>query len=436
MVKISTKKIIGLIVLAAVLLVISQNLNVLFDAIGLIFSVITPIIAGGCIAFVINLPMSFFERLFKRKLNFRKKKFLNAIARPLSFLISLIILCFVIFMILVIILPEVANTILTISNSVPGYINNIINFSKDMYDKYPQIATALENFQINWTEISRTLLNILKASAEALVGSTFIIASNVVGGITSFFLSFVMAIYILFQKEKISYHAKRAIKAFLPKKWAKHVLRVATLTSKTFSRFLAGQCIEALILGTLVFIGMSIFGFPYALMISVLIAVSSFIPMFGIYVASGFGAILIALQNPIQGILFFVMFVIIQQIEGNLIYPHVVGNSVGLSPIVVLTAIIVGGGLFGFVGMIISVPLSAVLCVLYKDYISRRLIKKKKKEKKKKKKSAAIKINIAAGNNDAPPQDKTEKSGELSSSGSNDEDNIKKNDQPQNTKTE
>ncbi|HHZ06058.1 MAG TPA: AI-2E family transporter [Clostridiales bacterium] len=374
--KVGTKRLILLMILAAVLFVAAQNFDVILRIIGLIINVITPIILGACIAFIINVPMSFFERTFKGKLGFSKRRGLNAIARPLSLLISLIIVGFLVFMISGIIMPEVANTILSISNNVPTYINNIIGWSQETFQKYPQIAERLQNLQIDWKDIGNTLFQILQSGAQAILGSTVIIASNVVGGIISFFLSFVLSIYILFQKEKISFHSKQALRAFLPIKHAKNILKIATLTSKIFSRFLAGQCIEACILGTLVFICMSIFSFPYALMISVLIATLSFIPMFGIYVAAVFGSILIAFQDPLGGLLFFGMFVLIQQLEGNLIYPHVVGGSVGLSPIIVLVAIIVGGGLFGFVGMIVCVPISAVICALYKDFVIRRLEKR------------------------------------------------------------
>lgn len=372
------KRIIGLFALAAVLFVAAQNIKSIFDAINTFLAVITPIVTGGCLAFVINVPMRFFERTLKWKLGFNKHKVTNAMARPLSLIISLLIIGFVLFMVLGIIMPEVANTILAISNNVPTYANNLIEWSKNLFNTYPQIAEPLQILQIDWKEIGNTLFKILQSSAQSLLGSTVVIASNVVGGIITAFLSLVLSIYILFQKDKINYHFNRALQAFLPIKYAKQVIRISTLTGKIFSSFLAGQCIEACILGFLVFIGMSIFGFPYALMVSVLIAVLSFIPMFGVYVGAVTGAVLIAFQNPISGILFFVMFVVIQQIEGNLIYPHVVGGSVGVSPIIVLVAIIIGGGMFGFVGMIVCVPISAVLCALYKELISDRMKKLKK----------------------------------------------------------
>lgn len=370
------KKAVMLLVIAAVLFVAAQNISSLLELIGLLFTVSTPLILGSAIAFIINMPMRFFEQKIRRIARKKKRKLLTKLARPISVIISIILVLASLSLIALIIMPEVANTILTISNNVPSYINNIIKWSQDMFEKYPQIEQHLKGIEIDWNQINGTLLQMLRGSAEAILGSTFSIATNVVGGITNFFMSCVLAIYILFQKEKLSYHAKRALKAFIPDKVGKYVLKIATLTSKTFSRFLTGQCLEAIILGTLVFIGMSICGFPYALMISVLIAVMSFIPMFGIYVASAIGAVLIAFQGGIlSGVLFYAMFLGIQQIEGNFIYPRVVGNSVGLSPLVVLASVIVGGGLFGFVGMIISVPVSAVLLVLYKEIVEKRLKK-------------------------------------------------------------
>lgn len=372
--KMTTKKLIIVIAIGIGLFAIAQNLANVFGFVAMLFGVITPLIVGGCIAFVINVPMSFFEDLFLEKCKFKTKKVLKILARPIALVLSILILGAVLLVLTLIVFPEVANTILSLSNNIPIYVDNIVKWSKDLYEQYPQIAERLQALQINWTEISSTALQILKATAEAILGSTVTIASSVVGGVISFFLSFVLSIYILFQKEKISIHAKRALFAFIPEVRVKQVLRIGQLTSNTFSRFLSGQCIEACILGSMVFISMSIFNFPYALMISALIAVFSFIPMFGVYIACSFGALLMLLQgDPMQAVLFFLMFVVIQQIEGNLIYPHVVGSSVGLSPIIVLSAIIVGGGLLGFVGMLVSVPLSAVLCALYKELISRRL---------------------------------------------------------------
>lgn len=371
--KISTKRIVLLMILAAVLFVAAQNIGVIFEIIGMFFSVLTPLILGGCIAFIINMPMRFFEKLFRRKLGFNKHKWTKKILRPVSLIVSVLIILTAVALIGFIIVPDVANTILSISNNVPGYVNNIVKWSQETFEKYPQIEQRLSGVEIDWKQISSTALSVLQGSAEVLLNSTFSIATNVVGGVVNFFMAFVFSIYILMQKEKLSFHAKRAVRSFLPVKWARRITRVASLTGRTFSRFLAGQCLEAIILGTLIFIGMSIFKFPFALMISVLIAIMSFIPMFGIYAASVFGAVLIAFQeNIITGLLFFVMFVVIQQIEGNFIYPHVVGNSVGLSPLVVLSAVMIGGGLFGFVGMIIGVPVSAVLVALYKAYMEKR----------------------------------------------------------------
>lgn len=373
----SMRKIMLLITLAVLLYVAGQNLAVILGMLGTAFSVITPLILGGCIAFILNLPMSFFERLFMDKLGFSKKKGLRKLARPLSFTIALLIFITVIYLLCVIVLPELANSILSLGSNVPGYIEQITHWGQSFFDKHPQIAEGVQGIEVNWNEIGSTIFSALKNSSEAILDSTVLIAGNIINGIISFFVSMVMAIYILFHKEKLFKHAKRLLNAFVPRKWSVRIQKVAILTQTTFTRFLAGQCLEAAILGTLIFIGMSIFSFPYALMISIVIAVASFVPMVGIYVASVAGAILIAIQNPLSGVLFMVMFLVIQQIEGNFIYPHVVGNSVGVSPIIVFSAILVGGGFFGLVGMIVAVPTSAVIYALYKEAVSNRLKKRK-----------------------------------------------------------
>ncbi len=246
-----------------------------------------------------------------------------------------------------------------------------------MFQQYPDVANWLQNIELDWKSIVQMVQN----SAGDVLSSTVTAASSVVGAIVNFFLGIVFAFYVLVQKEKLGRQGRKLLYAFLPEKQAEKVLSVCSLSYKTFASFLSGQCLEAVIVGTLFFISMSIFQFPYALIISVLIAFMAFIPIFGAVIGCVIGAFLILMIDPIRAIWFVVLFLVMQQIEGNLIYPHVVGNSVGLPSIWVLAAVTLGGSLMGFAGMLICIPLCSVVYALASKAVNDRLAKKAARKK-------------------------------------------------------
>ena len=197
--------------------------------------------------------------------------------------------------------------------------------------------------------------------------------SNIIGALVSFFIGFVFAVYILMAKEKLAGQGRQILYAFLKEQTADKVLYVLGLSSKTFSKFISGQCLEACILGLMFFVTMTIFGLPYAMLISVLIAFTALIPMVGAFIGCAIGVLLILMVSPLKALIFLAMFLVLQQIEGNLIYPHVVGGSIGLPSIWVLVAITVGGNLMGVAGMIIFIPICSVLYALFRLYVKNRL---------------------------------------------------------------
>lgn len=210
-----------------------------------------------------------------------------------------------------------------------------------------------------------------------MLGSTVEVAKNVVSGMTTFFIAFVFSCYVLLQKEKLNVQVRKLMTAFMPEDWKNICLAFASVTYKTFSNFLAGQCLEAVILGGMFFIVMTFMNMPYVLLISVLIAFTALIPMFGAFIGCGVGAFLIFMVNPTKALIFIIVFLVLQQIEGNFVYPHVVGNSVGLPSIWVLVAVSVGGSLMGLVGMLIFIPLMSVVYTILRGIVNRRLGLKK-----------------------------------------------------------
>ena len=230
-------------------------------------------------------------------------------------------------------------------------------------------------------------IDFLRNGAGSVLNTTFAAAKSIVSGLTTFFISAVFACYILLQKKKLTVQIQKVLYAFLPEKKVSTVLDICSLTYRTFSNFLTGQCMEAVILGTMFFISMSILRMPYALLIGVLIAFTALIPIFGAFIGCVIGTFLILMVNPMQAIGFIVLFLVLQQVEGNLIYPHVVGGSVGLPSMWVLVAVSLGGSLMGLVGMLIFIPMVSVIYTLFRGYVYERLRKKnitvfEKKEEK------------------------------------------------------
>lgn len=365
-----------LIAFGVVLFVGLQNFSLVLSFLGWILHLIWPFILGFCIAFILNVPMSFLESKIFRGPG-KPKGLKQKMRRPISLILTLLLVAGIIFIVMFLIIPELGRTFQSLVNAIPPFLEDLQRWSNDMFQQYPDVANWLQNIELDWKSIVQMVQN----SAGDVLSSTVTAASSVVGAIVNFFLGIVFAFYVLVQKEKLGRQGRKLLYAFLPEKQAEKVLSVCSLSYKTFASFLSGQCLEAVIVGTLFFISMSIFQFPYALIISVLIAFMAFIPIFGAVIGCVIGAFLILMIDPIRAIWFVVLFLVMQQIEGNLIYPHVVGNSVGLPSIWVLAAVTLGGSLMGFAGMLICIPLCSVVYALASKAVNDRLAKKAARKK-------------------------------------------------------
>lgn len=367
------KKIRGLILFTILVLVAFWNYELVLDGIQFIWGVIFPFVLGGIMAFIVNIPMRFFEEKIFDKAKKAKKKWAEKLARPLSLILTLLVIIGVIATVVLVVVPELGNTLLNLGKTIQDFIPKAQAWAVKTFEDNQQIAKWISEVNLKWDEILSQGLNFLKNGASSVLGSTFEAAKSIISGVTTFFISFVFSCYILVQKEKLGEQVKKLMHAFMPEDWRNILLALGTVVNKSFTSFFTGQCLEAVILGLMFLVVMAIFRLPYALLISVLIAFTALIPIFGAFIGCAVGALLIFMISPTKALIFIIMFLVLQQIEGNFIYPHVVGNSVGLPSIWVLVAVSVGGSLMGLAGMLIFIPLTAVVYTMLRGIVNRRL---------------------------------------------------------------
>ena len=367
------KKIRGLILFTIFVLVALWNYELVFDGVQFVWGVIFPFVLGGVIAFIVNIPMRFFEEKIFDKAKSKKKRWANKLARPLSLIITLLVIIGVIATVVLVVVPELGNTLLNLGKTIQDFIPKLQEWAIKTFEDNQEIAKWISEINFKWDEILSQGLDFLKNGASSVLGSTFEAAKSIISGVTTFFISFVFSCYILVQKEKLGEQVKKLMCAFMPEDWRNILLALGTVVNKSFTNFFTGQCLEAVILGLMFLVTMAIFGLPYALLISVLIAFTALIPIFGAFIGCAVGALLIFMVSPAKALIFIIMFLVLQQLEGNFIYPHVVGNSVGLPAIWVLVAVSIGGSLMGLAGMLIFIPITAVVYTMLRGIVNRRL---------------------------------------------------------------
>lgn len=374
--KSNMKKIALLITFAITVYMILKNLNRLPDLLGAAWIILEPILLGFALAFILNVLVHQIETRLFAGLNRRFTKTWPKFRRPLSVFLSLLVVLGAIALILFIVVPELVRTITSLTNQIPQFFNKLQSDLTQFGQDHPAIGKYFSSVQIDWSSISQMLAQNGQKIAGSLVNSTVAITTNVFHAAITSVLSFVIAMNILMQKEKLEAQVKKVLYAYLPAKFTQPFLRLCSMSNKAFSNYIAGTCTEACILGTLCFIGMNIFRFPYALLVSTIVVFMALIPIIGSFMSTVIGALLILIVSPIQAIWYIVFFNVLQQLEGNLIFPHVVGSRVGLPGLWVLIAITIGGNLFGVPGMLISIPLGSVLYTLLRENVNKRLGKK------------------------------------------------------------
>ena len=377
--KMSIKKIRELIVFTALLVVALWKFDVVLGVLKTIWDIIFPFVLGGAIAFLTNVPMSFLEKKIFEKIK-KKNKIVRKLERPISLILTIVLVVGVIALVMFGVIPQLTRTMGTLVTSINDFIPQMQSWIGEFFHNNQEIMNLVDQIEFDPDQAIKWGISLLGNGAGNMMNTTMSAVGSIVSGVATFFIAFSFACYILFQKEKLHVQIRKVFFAFLPRQKADVFLKVCSLTYRTFANFLAGQCLEAVILGSMFVVTLSILRMPYALLIGILIAFTALIPIFGAFIGCAVGSFLIFMVNPQQAILFVIVFLVLQQIEGNLIYPHVVGESVGLPSIWVLAAVTIGGNLMGIVGMLVFIPLLSVLYTIFREFVYLRLKKQNIKQ--------------------------------------------------------
>ena len=361
------KDIIIIISYIALVIFALVNFSKIFTFLGKVISIFSPFLLGIILAFVLNVLNNFIEKKIFGKI--KPSKIWNKIKRPLCIILSLILVFLTIFFVMNLLIPQLRNSASLFTDTLPAYKEDIIGIlNKFDIDESTvnKVGEYLDNF-------GKVITDYIKGNSKDVITVTTEVATSVVNIISKGVITLVFAIYMIAQKETLSRQINKVMKAYLKPKTINKINTVGTLANKTFSNFVTGQCLEALIFGSLVFVGMLIFRFPYASTIGVLLGFTALIPIFGAFIGTAIGFILIMMVSPVKAILFVVFIIVLQQIEGNLIYPRVVGKSIGLPGMWVLLSVTVGGSIGGILGMLIATPLCSLLYALFTKVVNDRL---------------------------------------------------------------
>lgn len=365
-----------LIVFTIVILIGLWNYKLVWKAVLFFAGILFPFMLGAAIAFGLNVPMSFLEKKIFGNAKLSAKNRVQRMARPLSLVITIVLVLGVIALVMFVVIPELGTTFVMLGKNIQVFMPQALAWLEELFENNKEIAAMIGNVDMNWDKLLDGVIGFFRSGVSNVLGSTMSVAKSIVSSVTTFFIAFVFACYILLQKEKLHVQVKKVLYAYTKKSTAGTVIAICSLAYKTFSNFLTGQCVEALILGSMFFVTMTIIRMPYALLVGVLIAFTALIPIFGAFIGCVVGAFLILMVNPVKALIFVAMFLILQQLEGNLIYPKVVGSSVGLPSIWVLAAVSIGGSLMGIVGMLVFIPLVSVVYTIFRGDVYRRLNEK------------------------------------------------------------
>lgn len=365
-VKIDYKKILEIVLIGIGCYWALNNFQIILDIFNSILAVIMPFLLGIMIAFILNVLMIRIEKILSR---FILDKKYTSFKRVISIIVSLLIVIGVIGIIITLIIPELTNAIKVIVKSFPETFEQLQVWINQNGNSFPQLETWINSVDLN--SIASELSGLFKIGLTGMLGSTVDVISMFFTSILNLVVGIVFALYILMSKETLKRQSHKLIDAYIPKRISVKLLEVGTLARTTFSNFVIGQTVEAFILGTLCAVGMAVLNLPYAPMVGSLVGITAFVPIVGAFIGGGIGAFMILTVDPMQALIFIIFLVVLQQLEGDLIYPRVVGSLVDLPSIWVLFAVTVGGGLWGITGMLFSVPVLSVVYALIKGHVNK-----------------------------------------------------------------
>ena len=365
----------GIIIVIAILFII--NFSEVVSGFNFLLRAVSSLLGGAALAFILNLIMDPVERTLRKS----SKPFLVKNARTLALTASFLVALIIIMLVLSIIIPNMINAIKMLTHEAPSYFNDLDTFFHEILKRYPYLEETFKNVRIDWSQTTDTIINfITKGSLQTnVMSNTMNIVSSLVGGVVNLFLIIVFASYVLSDKERFVKGYYTLTDLFIPPERRVHLTRNLRIINQSFKAFIMGEILEACILSTMCIIGMLILRLPYATMIGILVGVINMIPMVGAFIGGGIGAFIIFTVSPSKCLIFLIFLCIIQQIESNIFFPKVVGNKVGLPGIFVMMTIVIGGSLFGVLGMILGVPLVASLYKIFNDYLAEVLAQRETK---------------------------------------------------------
>ncbi len=355
-----------------------QNLDTVSSFLNWLLVVLTPFIIAGCFTFFLNVPLKAIEKhLFRSKDGKPVSEFKEKARRPIAIALSIGIFVIIIGVFLTIIIPEIINSMQTIADSIPGFFQNVQKEIIKIGEENEYIKQFFEQNEIDWQMITNKTINYLQSNVGNFTNFIMNLITTVVGTVVNIFLGIVISIYTLMKKEKLSSDIKKVLYSVLPVKHADFIVELGHLTNQSFYKSITGQMTECVIIGSLTALGMTIFGFPYAALIGVLIAILSWIPMFGVGIGIIIGALFLLTTDPMEAIWFVIFMICLQQIEGNFIFPRVVGSNMGLPPLIMVSAITLFASFFGVIGLLVCGPVTSVLYTLLKRFVFTKLNERK-----------------------------------------------------------
>ena len=367
------------VIAAAVCLFVTRFDSVVKAGAGIV-SATTPLLLGMVIAYVLNLLLKKIEKFY-----FPKSKNARVIRsrRPVCILLAFVALILIIAVIVNLVVPELVSSIRLITEEIPGVVEEIRLWALGTFMEVPAVQESLANMNIDWKETLAKVLEVIMTGAGGLFTSVVSLISGLFGTVAQTMIGTIFAIYLLSTKETLAVQADAVMRAYLKTRTRERILYIVSTFHKTFSSFIVGQLLEAVIIGTLCALGMMLLRIPYAVMTGTVVGVTALIPVVGAYIGAAVGAFMVFTVNPLQAVVFVIYLVVLQQLEGNLIYPKVVGSSVGLPGMWVLAAVTIGGGIIGIGGMLIGVPLTAAFYRLLETDVKTRIERKENGNKEK-----------------------------------------------------
>ncbi len=371
------RKILLLITYTVLLYSAVQNINFFWSVLVQIISLLKPLVIGLCLAFILNVIMRPIESGIAKLASKAGKKRAFKGGRIISLVITLILTLSLFALVFVVVIPQLKETFTVLKTNVPTYYEKARDYVLSLFERFNLSTDLLSNFDVDWSTILSKVTTYFTQGSKNMISSAADVTATLFSSVSNFLIGFILCIYILLQKERLGRFAKRVFAAFLPEKVNGHLKNIIDISNQTFTNFISSKGIEAVILGVMCFVGMLILRLPYAAVSSLLIAVFSFIPYIGSFLSAAVSAFLILMTSPVKALIFIIFFFVLQAVEGYLVYPKIVGKSVGLPGILVLLSIIVGSKMFGVVGMLVAVPTCSVLFALFKDFITEREKSKK-----------------------------------------------------------